>query len=177
MWIARQGVKAPLPKGWKAVHDAQQNELYYFNFETGESIWDHPCDKDFKNLVKDERKILIEKGRDNYKPSNLDLIRQGSPTKYRSPVSTLKNSDKIQGGTSKSTSTISDLLNGKSNQSKNNLRNDFALFDTRDLGNVEFEEENELKEKDEEEEESEASWQKSPAQTTAMIFANQSILV
>lgn len=54
MWIARQGVMAPLPKGWKAVQDPQ-GELYYFNFETGESIWDHPCDEDFKNLVISER--------------------------------------------------------------------------------------------------------------------------
>ena len=54
MWIANQGVVAPLPKGWKAVQDPQ-GELYYFNFETGESIWDHPCDQDFRNLVISER--------------------------------------------------------------------------------------------------------------------------
>lgn len=55
MWIARQGVKAPLPRGWKAIHDLEQNELYYFNFDTGESIWDHPCDNDFKELVIEQR--------------------------------------------------------------------------------------------------------------------------
>lgn len=59
MWIARQGVKAPLPKCWKAVHDPGQNELYYFNFETGESIWDHPCDQDFKQLAKEERWSIL----------------------------------------------------------------------------------------------------------------------
>ena len=58
MWIARQGVMAPLPKGWKPVQDPQ-GELYYFNFETGESIWDHPCDQDFKKLVLDERYLYI----------------------------------------------------------------------------------------------------------------------
>ena len=56
MWIARQGVMAPLPRGWKPVQDPQ-GELYYFNFETGESIWDHPCDQDFKKLVIEERYI------------------------------------------------------------------------------------------------------------------------
>lgn len=55
MWIARQGVKAPLPRGWKAVHDLEQNELYYFNFDTGESIWDHPCDNYYKDLVIEQR--------------------------------------------------------------------------------------------------------------------------
>lgn len=59
MWIAKQGVKAPLPRGWKAIHDLEQNELYYFNFDTGESIWDHPCDNDFKELVIEQRLIRV----------------------------------------------------------------------------------------------------------------------
>jgi centrosomal protein CEP164 len=58
MWIARQGVMAPLPRGWKPVQDPQ-GELYYFNFETGESIWDHPCDQDFKKLVLEERFFIF----------------------------------------------------------------------------------------------------------------------
>jgi centrosomal protein CEP164 len=60
MWIARQGVMAPLPKGWKPVQDPH-GELYYFNFETGESIWDHPCDEDYKKLVVQERLINYRK--------------------------------------------------------------------------------------------------------------------
>jgi centrosomal protein CEP164 len=55
MWIAREGVMAPLPKGWKACQDQIGDQLYYFNFDTGESIWDHPCDEKYKNLVIDER--------------------------------------------------------------------------------------------------------------------------
>jgi hypothetical protein len=61
MWIAREGVMAPLPKGWKACQDQIGDQLYYFNFDTGESIWDHPCDEKYKNLVKDERYSLIHK--------------------------------------------------------------------------------------------------------------------
>lgn len=162
MWIALSGVMAPLPKGWKPVLDSQ-GELYYFNFETGESIWDHPCDEDYKKLVFEQRKILLEKGKNNYKPPPMEN-RVPSPTKIRSPGSTLKNSDKLPlNGTAKSTSTISEVINGK-NSTRNNLRSDFAAFDTRDLGNVEFEEENEEKFKleNDDEEESEASWQKNP---------------
>ena len=161
MWIARQGVMAPLPKGWKPVQDPH-GELYYFNFETGESIWDHPCDEDYKKMVLQERKVLQEKGKDNYKPPPLE---SRMPNKAPSPGSTLKNSNKLQSSngisTTKSTSTISEVLNEK-NQPKNNLRSDFALFDTKDLGNVVFEEENDqkFKDDDEEEEESEPSWQK-----------------
>lgn len=135
MWIARQGVKAPLPKGWKAVHDPQQEELYYFNFETGESIWDHPCDLDYKNLVIEERKIVKLNGKANYRPSE---------SKIQSPIGTIKN------GTSKSTSTLSDVLN---NVNKKKFKNDFVFAN--DYG-IEFEEEI----KRELEEDSEASWKK-----------------
>jgi centrosomal protein CEP164 len=148
MWIARQGVMAPLPKGWKPVQDPN-GELYYFNFETGESIWDHPCDEDFKSLVAQERKVLLEKGKDNYRIPD-EYLRQSSPTKMlstaKSPASTLKNT-----GTTKSTSTsVSELFqNGKlshqqQQENRNNLRKEFEMFDTRELGNVEFEEEDEL---------------------------------
>ena len=163
MWIARQGVMAPLPKGWKPVQDPH-GELYYFNFETGESIWDHPCDEDYKKLVLQERNALLEKGKDKYKPPPLE---NRAPSKTLSPANTLKNSNKLGQSsngisTTKSTSTISEVLNEKK-QVKNKLRSDFALFDTRELGNVEFEEENDQKFKeddDDDQEESEPSWQK-----------------
>jgi len=31
-------------------------DIYYFNFATGESIWDHPCDEFYKKMVVEERK-------------------------------------------------------------------------------------------------------------------------
>lgn len=38
------------------------NELYYFNFATGESIWDHPCDDYYRGMVDEERKKLEMSG-------------------------------------------------------------------------------------------------------------------
>ena len=59
--IAEEGIKAPLPHGWKPVQNQnandKENELYYFNFETGESMWDHPCDELFREKV-DEARII-----------------------------------------------------------------------------------------------------------------------
>merc|ERR1719499_961259 len=43
LWIARDGLKVPLPHPWKPCQTGD-GELFYFNFETGESVWDHPCD-------------------------------------------------------------------------------------------------------------------------------------
>jgi hypothetical protein len=62
-------------------------------------------------LVLSERNKIIELGKDNYKLSLADN-RQLTLTKPRSPGNTLKNSFHLT-GTSKSTSTVSDIINGK----------------------------------------------------------------
>lgn len=30
-------------------------DVYYFNFTTGQSTWDHPCDEQYRRLVTQER--------------------------------------------------------------------------------------------------------------------------
>jgi centrosomal protein CEP164 len=42
LWIAREGLKAPLPSEWKACQS--DGDIFFFNFQTGESEWDHPSD-------------------------------------------------------------------------------------------------------------------------------------
>ena len=37
--------------------DADSN-IYYFNFTTGESRWEHPCDDDFRKVYAEEKKKL-----------------------------------------------------------------------------------------------------------------------
>ena len=53
MWIAREGLKAPLPQDWKPCKTKDTEEIYYFNFSTGESSWDHPCDEFYRKLYAD----------------------------------------------------------------------------------------------------------------------------
>ncbi|WAR05182.1 CE164-like protein, partial [Mya arenaria] len=36
--------------------DDPNKDFYYFNFSTGESIWDHPCDEVYKKMVIEERR-------------------------------------------------------------------------------------------------------------------------
>ena len=48
----------PLPPGWKPCQE-ENGELYYFNFDTGKSSWDHPCDEISKARVVDERYALF----------------------------------------------------------------------------------------------------------------------
>ena len=54
LWIAREGINAPLPTHWKPCQDTT-GDIYYFNFETGDSIWDHPCDEFYREMVIEER--------------------------------------------------------------------------------------------------------------------------
>ena len=54
LWIAREGINAPLPSHWKPCQDTT-GDIYYFNFETGDSIWDHPCDQFYQTMVAEER--------------------------------------------------------------------------------------------------------------------------
>jgi hypothetical protein len=53
-YIAKEGLKAPLPPPWKPCKTSE-GEIFYFNFSTGESAWDHPCD-DFYRKQYEEAK-------------------------------------------------------------------------------------------------------------------------
>lgn len=40
MWIAREGLMAPLPQHWKACQaPGEGGDIYYFNFSTGAWYW------------------------------------------------------------------------------------------------------------------------------------------
>ncbi|XP_005104228.2 centrosomal protein of 164 kDa [Aplysia californica] len=54
LWVAREGINAPLPEHWRPCQ-TPTGDVYYFNFASGESIWDHPCDEFYKNMVSEER--------------------------------------------------------------------------------------------------------------------------
>ncbi|KAG5499992.1 hypothetical protein GH5_04132 [Leishmania sp. Ghana 2012 LV757] len=54
LWIAREGLKTPLPKEWKPC-STSDGEVYYFNFKTGESSWDHPMDGVFRQRFEQEK--------------------------------------------------------------------------------------------------------------------------
>jgi len=56
LWVAKAGLKAPLPHPWKPCQVANDGDLFYFNFETGESVWDHPSDEHYRRLYQLEAK-------------------------------------------------------------------------------------------------------------------------
>jgi len=50
-------------------------DIYYFNFQTGDSVWDHPCD-DYRNMVIEEKRRRSAMGasskKDNKKKDKKD---------------------------------------------------------------------------------------------------------
>eukprot|EP00439_Symbiodinium_sp_Y106_P024327 s1805_g2.t5 len=60
LWIAREGVAAPVPKPWKTC--TEKGEVFYFNFETEESSWDHPCDGHYRKLLEKHREMPKDEG-------------------------------------------------------------------------------------------------------------------
>ena len=43
-----------MPEDWKPCK-TPEGELYYFNFSTGDSVWDHPCDDYYRNMYEAEK--------------------------------------------------------------------------------------------------------------------------
>ncbi|XP_066059530.1 centrosomal protein of 164 kDa isoform X2 [Chamaea fasciata] len=62
LWLARECLVTPLPPEWKACQDIGGGNIYYFNFENGCSMWEHPCDEHYKQLVIQEREKLLARG-------------------------------------------------------------------------------------------------------------------
>jgi hypothetical protein len=44
-----------LPRPWKPCQVVDTEEIFYFNFETGESVWDHPVDEYYRQVFEEER--------------------------------------------------------------------------------------------------------------------------
>ncbi|XP_061682838.1 centrosomal protein of 164 kDa-like isoform X5 [Syngnathoides biaculeatus] len=91
MWLAKEGIVAPLPPEWKPCQDVT-GEIYYYNFSSGESTWDHPCDEHYRRLVIQERERIQrtvaagssgpkkkKKTKDKKDKKKKDLVKSGGP--------------------------------------------------------------------------------------------------
>ncbi|XP_066420504.1 centrosomal protein of 164 kDa isoform X4 [Molothrus aeneus] len=62
LWLARECLVTPMPPEWKACQNIAGGDIYFFNFESGISTWEHPCDEHYKKLVIREREKLLARG-------------------------------------------------------------------------------------------------------------------
>ncbi|KAJ1480554.1 hypothetical protein T484DRAFT_1956346 [Baffinella frigidus] len=54
LWIAEEGMQAPVPEGFTEHQDAN-GEVYFYKVDTKESMWEHPMDQHYMGLVKQFR--------------------------------------------------------------------------------------------------------------------------
>ena len=54
LYIAKEGLKAPLPDHWKPCQ-SKTGEIFYYNVETQESTFEHPCDNYYRGLYLKEK--------------------------------------------------------------------------------------------------------------------------
>ena len=86
LYIAREGLKAPLPEPWKPCQ-TKTGDIYFFNFDSGESVWEHPCDTYYKDLfieAKNKKKTQskkppLQESKDRQKKPVLGLPKSVSP--------------------------------------------------------------------------------------------------
>ncbi|KAH9091772.1 hypothetical protein Ae201684P_011316 [Aphanomyces euteiches] len=54
LWIVEEALSAPLPSNWEQG-ETDDGTIYYFNSETDESIWEHPMDSHYSEMIKTKR--------------------------------------------------------------------------------------------------------------------------
>jgi len=73
LWIVKEGLKASVPSPWKPCRTLE-GSIFYFNFETKQSTWEHPLDQYYKELYKSEKNKKIVKIKKAEKKLTQELI-------------------------------------------------------------------------------------------------------
>ena len=76
LWIAERSLLAPLPEGWIQM-STETGQVYYFNEQTGESDWNHPCDEEFRNLFLMRKAEIV--GHKLIESNNHDFVNYSFP--------------------------------------------------------------------------------------------------
>lgn len=69
LYLAREGLKAPIPKPWTACR-TKDGKIFYYNFETEESQWEHPLDQNYKEKF---FQVKHNRTKDSMSPISINL--------------------------------------------------------------------------------------------------------
>ncbi|EAY08406.1 hypothetical protein TVAG_269320 [Trichomonas vaginalis G3] len=69
LWIAIEGIKAPLPDGWIFFQHKHKNESFFYNKYTGVSINEHPLDSHYLQNFKEEKKKKYQNSKSKKSPN------------------------------------------------------------------------------------------------------------
>jgi trimeric autotransporter adhesin len=51
LYLAEESLRAPVPAGWAETLDEASGSVFYYNEETGASIWEHPLDEAYRQRI------------------------------------------------------------------------------------------------------------------------------
>eukprot|EP01061_Rhynchopus_euleeides_P041117 TRINITY_DN71193_c0_g1_i1.p1 TRINITY_DN71193_c0_g1~~TRINITY_DN71193_c0_g1_i1.p1 ORF type:complete len:165 (+),score=25.19 TRINITY_DN71193_c0_g1_i1:24-518(+) len=57
LWVAAEGLQAPLPRGW-CWHTAPEGELYYIHRASLKTQWEHPLDDHYRQQFQHQKALL-----------------------------------------------------------------------------------------------------------------------
>jgi hypothetical protein len=102
-YIAKEGLKAPLPDQWKPCRSPGGN-IYYYNFENNKMQKDHPCDDYYKRYYLQERgQVRKKKEEKAVKKQIKHQQKQAQPQQQQQQMS-------ISGGMAGANSSIQQML-------------------------------------------------------------------
>jgi hypothetical protein len=81
LWIARESLVAPIPEGWHQ-HVTANGIPYYYNEQSGESRWDHPCDDQYRQLYRDMKAKKYESKHKQQQQQQQQQSYGGASTSY-----------------------------------------------------------------------------------------------
>jgi len=58
-WLVEEAYSSPVPQGWRACDDEEGNTYYYHEL-TGETTWEHPTDKTYREVLRVIRTLEAE---------------------------------------------------------------------------------------------------------------------
>ena len=61
LYIAQEGLKAPVPEPWKAFSN-EHEEIYYTNTITNQVIFDHPLDEVYRKKFQEAKRMKMMGG-------------------------------------------------------------------------------------------------------------------
>ncbi|OQR99960.1 hypothetical protein ACHHYP_03772 [Achlya hypogyna] len=89
LWIVEEALTAPLPPDWEQG-ETDDGTIYYFNVNTEESIWEHPMDNHYKEMIAQKKSEDAKKLAFNSAPKKPDLGRRQSASVHEFDLDTVE---------------------------------------------------------------------------------------
>ena len=92
LYLAREGLKAPLPPNW-VPYQGRDGEVYYKHRITQEKTFDHPTDTEYRKKYQQQKQKMARTNLKSMNLKNNNLLSHGGGSLYGPPVGLLGNNN------------------------------------------------------------------------------------